>query len=122
MPAAPPYGVLLVSGGMTHQENYGPGFAADPRARGELDLAVVGDELAGDDAKERGLAGAVTADEPDAGAPGDGRRSLVEELSPADREGDVADAEHGARYSRGAREAASRGFVRSPYEAARSAA
>ena len=27
------YGVLLVSGGMTHQENYGPGFAADPRAR-----------------------------------------------------------------------------------------
>ena len=30
---APPYGVLLVSGGMTHQENYGPGFAADPRAR-----------------------------------------------------------------------------------------
>ena len=33
MPALPPYGVLLVSGGMTHQENYGPGFAADPRAR-----------------------------------------------------------------------------------------
>jgi predicted dehydrogenase len=33
MPAAPPYGVLLVSGGMTHQENYGPGFSADPRAR-----------------------------------------------------------------------------------------
>ncbi len=27
----PDYGVLLVSGGMTHQENYGPGFAADPR-------------------------------------------------------------------------------------------
>lgn len=33
MPAAPPYGVLLVSGGMTHQENYGTGFAADSRAR-----------------------------------------------------------------------------------------
>ena len=26
------YGVVLVSGGMTHQENYGPGFAADPRS------------------------------------------------------------------------------------------
>ncbi|MGH9659610.1 MAG: Gfo/Idh/MocA family protein [Bryobacteraceae bacterium] len=27
------YGVLLVSGGFTHQESYGPGFAADPRCR-----------------------------------------------------------------------------------------
>lgn len=27
------YGVLLVSGGRTHQENYAPGFAADPRCR-----------------------------------------------------------------------------------------
>ncbi|MCP5109311.1 MAG: Gfo/Idh/MocA family oxidoreductase, partial [bacterium] len=25
------YGVLLVAGGFTHQENYGPVFAADPR-------------------------------------------------------------------------------------------
>lgn len=29
----PKYGVLLVSGGHTHQENYGAAFAADPRCR-----------------------------------------------------------------------------------------
>ena len=34
------YGVLLVTGGMTHQENYGPGFSADPRAR----VVAVADE------------------------------------------------------------------------------
>ena len=27
------YGVLLVTGGASHQENYGPGFQADPRCR-----------------------------------------------------------------------------------------
>jgi len=31
--AKPPFGVLLVSGKMTHQENYGAGFQADPRAK-----------------------------------------------------------------------------------------
>ena len=31
--ARPPFGVLLVTGGMTHQENYGAGFLADPRAK-----------------------------------------------------------------------------------------
>ena len=32
-PAMPPYGVLLVAGGHTHQENYAEDFAADPRCR-----------------------------------------------------------------------------------------
>lgn len=32
-PAKPPYGVLLVAGGHTHQENYAGDFAADPRCR-----------------------------------------------------------------------------------------
>ena len=40
MPTDGKYGVLLVGGGMSHQENYGPGFAADPRAR----LVAVADE------------------------------------------------------------------------------
>ena len=31
--AKPPFGVLLVSGAFTHQENYAPGFAADARCR-----------------------------------------------------------------------------------------
>ncbi len=30
---APPLGVLLITGGRTHQENYAPLFAADPRCR-----------------------------------------------------------------------------------------
>jgi predicted dehydrogenase len=33
MPTDGKYGVLLAGGGMSHQENYGPGFAADSRAR-----------------------------------------------------------------------------------------
>ena len=32
MPPTAPFGVLLVTGGMTHQENYGRGFQDDPRA------------------------------------------------------------------------------------------
>jgi len=39
-PAKPPYGVLLVAGGHTHQENYAGDFAADPRCR----LVGVADE------------------------------------------------------------------------------
>lgn len=54
--ASRPFGVLLVTGGMTHQENYGAGFLADPRAR------VVGltDEPDVDERRDRlnrGLAG-----------------------------------------------------------------
>ena len=40
MPTNGKYGVLLVGGGMSHQENYGPGFAADPRVR----IVAVADE------------------------------------------------------------------------------
>lgn len=42
------YGVLLVAGGFTHQENYGPGFAADPRCRvvGVTDEAGVNERRA----------------------------------------------------------------------------
>ena len=36
----PPYGVLLVTGLRTHQENYAPMFAADPRCR----LVALADE------------------------------------------------------------------------------
>ena len=40
MPANAKFGILLVGGGMSHQENYGPGFAADERAR----IIAVADE------------------------------------------------------------------------------
>ena len=40
---------------------------ADAAARRELHLALLGRDLAGDDAEQRGLAGAVASDEADAG-------------------------------------------------------
>ena len=43
------FGALLVTGGMTHQENYGPGFAADPRAK----IVAVADEAGVDSRRER---------------------------------------------------------------------
>ena len=33
MPPTPPFGVLLITGAMTHQEDYGRGFQDDPRAQ-----------------------------------------------------------------------------------------
>ena len=49
MPTDGKYGVLLVGGAMSHQENYGPGFAADPRAR----LIAVTDEPEADERRKR---------------------------------------------------------------------
>lgn len=49
MPRDGKYGVLLVGGGMSHQESYGPGFAADPRAR----IVAVSDEPGSDDRRRR---------------------------------------------------------------------
>ncbi len=43
------YAVLLVTGAMTHQENYGRGFAADPRAR----VVAVADEPTVDTRRRR---------------------------------------------------------------------
>jgi hypothetical protein len=67
---------------------------ADAAARGDLHLALLGHDLAGDDAKERGLAGAVAADQADAGAVGQGGGGIFQERAPADPVGDVVDAEH----------------------------
>ena len=47
---------------------------ADAFARADGDAAVFGGEFAGDDVKQRGLAGAVAADQPDAGAVRNARR------------------------------------------------
>ena len=60
MPANGKYGVLLVGGGMSHQENYGPGFAADPRAKivavaDEPDVAPRRHELNSDFARQMGV-------------------------------------------------------------------
>jgi hypothetical protein len=65
------------------------------------DLARVRGELAGDDAEERGLAGAVRADEADAAALVDGEVDAAEHLHGAERHADPLDGER-RRAGRGA--------------------
>ena len=66
------------------------------RAR-DVDGAVVGRKLAGDQAQQRGLARAVAADEADLVARGNAHGRLVEENAAFDAEGEVVDVQHGAQ-------------------------
>ena len=66
------------------------------RMRGaEIDLPLLGRDLAGDDAKERRLAGAVAADKPDMGAGRQRDRGMVEQGAAADTIGEVGEGKHG---------------------------
>jgi hypothetical protein len=66
--------------------------AADLPAERQLDRAGVERQLAPDDAKERGLAGAVAPDKTDLVACRDYRRGVLEQRTALDRIGDVVDA------------------------------
>src|SRR5690606_10558444 len=70
--------------------------AADPGARRQRDRARFEREFAPDQPEERGLAGAVAADEADLVAVGNRGRSALEQRAPLDRIGDVGDPQHGA--------------------------
>ena len=70
--------------------------AADAPAPGQADIAALGAEIAGDDLEQRGLAGAVAADEADARAVRDGGAGMVEQQAFAEAVGDVVDRQHGA--------------------------
>ena len=59
--------------------------------RVELDESVVGAALAGDDLQQRGLAGAVVADQPDALFRPDEKGHLIEHFLAAIADGDVVD-------------------------------
>jgi predicted dehydrogenase len=91
MTAAPRYGVLLVSGGQTHQEDYAAAFAADPRCR----LIAVTDE-ADIDAERRALNERLAATlgvpyEPDLdSALGRSDVHLVSVCAPPERRGRIA--------------------------------
>ena len=63
------------------------------RAR-HVDAAVVGMDLARDQAQQRGLARAVAADEADLVPGRDAGRGLVEEDAPLDAVGEVVDVQH----------------------------
>ena len=67
---------------------------ADALARAMGDPAVLGGELAGDDVKQRGLAGAVAADQPDPRAIGNARRGVVDQQASGDADGKVFNDEH----------------------------
>lgn len=69
--------------------------AADARAGGQGDLAPFQRELAPDQPEERGLAGAVTADEADLVAGGNRSGGALKERPSLDRVGDVRNAQHG---------------------------
>ena len=71
------------------------GHAADAGAARGLDLAAVEREFPPDQAEERGLPGAVAADEADLVTGRDQRRGVVEELLSLEGEADVAECQHG---------------------------
>ena len=68
---------------------------ADARARRQLIAPLLGRDLAGDRAEQRGLAGAVAADQPDARAGRHARRGVVEQEAAADPVGEVVEGKHG---------------------------
>ena len=69
---------------------------ADAGALGQADVAIVGRELAGDQAQQGGLAGAIAADEADLVASGNGGGRLVEQGAAFHPEGEIVDVQHGA--------------------------
>ena len=71
---------------------------ADPQGGGHAHLARVGLQLARDQPQQRGLAGAVAADQ---GHPGGGRDAQVcalEQGAAGDAQGDVGEVQHGGRW------------------------
>ena len=63
------------------------------RAGGEADVAAVERKLAGDGAQQRGLAGAVAADQADAAARVDRQVGAVQQRAAAEADGDAGDDE-----------------------------
>ena len=70
------------------------GEPPDAAARRDQDVALLGRELAGDDAEERGLAGAVASHESDPGTGRQGDCRAVEQNASANPIREVVDAEH----------------------------
>src|SRR5512139_1948568 len=71
------------------------GEPADAIAGRDLYLPLLRRDLAGDDAKERRLAGAVAADKPDMGAGRQRDRGMVEQGAAGDAIGEVGEGKHG---------------------------
>ena len=76
------------------------GHAADARARRHLDRAGFELDLALDGAEQRGLAGAVAADDSHPPAIGDGDRRVVQQETAGDAQRNVVERDHGRLRSR----------------------
>ncbi len=79
------------------------GETAEPPARRDFDLAMLGRDVVGDHVEERALAAAVSADKADAGALRDPYRCLLDEQAAGDAHREVVDDQHGALYGRAGR-------------------
>ncbi len=75
--------------------------AAEPRARGQRDLARFGRDLPGDETKKRRLAGPVAANEARARAAGQEDSCLIEEQPAAEPICEGVDCQHDPRRARG---------------------
>ena len=73
---------------------------SDAPARRDLDVALLGRDLAGDDAEQRGLAGAVAADQPDPRAGRNARGGAIEQRPAGNADGEIVDDEHAAPFGR----------------------
>ena len=67
---------------------------ADAPARRHFDVAVLGRDVAGDDVEQRRLAGAVAADQADAGAGRNAGGGVFEQRAAGDADGEIVDDEH----------------------------
>jgi hypothetical protein len=74
--------------------------ASDAPARRDFDVALLGGDVAGDDAEQRSLAGAVAADQADPRAGGDARRGAFQELAAGNADSEIVNDEHAAPCGR----------------------
>ena len=76
----------------------------DAGACGQLDTAALQCQLAPDQPEERGLAGAVAADEADPRARHDLRGGVIDQQASGDPDGNVGDGQHGGFFTAQCRE------------------
>jgi hypothetical protein len=69
-------------------------------ARRALDVALLGGNIAGNDAEQSGLAGAVAADQADAGAGRNARGGAFQQLAPGNADREIVNDEHAAPCGR----------------------
>ena len=73
---------------------------SDAPARRDLDVALLGREIAGDDAEQGGLAGAVAADQADPRAGGNARGGAFQQLAAGNADSEIVNNEHAAPFDR----------------------